>query len=1092
MAKSPQDLSPSQMPHRLIRASAGSGKTFKLSRRYLSLLRDGAEPRSILATTFTRKAAGEILERVLTTLADSAASEEAAGRLRKELDDFPVLGDSRLDVERSRALLRELCRHLHQLSISTLDSFFHRIITCFALDLGLPAAMQVLDDNDPQIERLRLEAIEAVLAEAAASDAAFATLMDLLRRLHHDQTRRSVTQAIDDIVSELYDVYREQPNAAAWHGLTAEQPALDESALVDASQALVDLEATTPTTKAGKPRSRFADALSNIIAAVHARQWQRLLEIPLVQRIWAGDAQYDRAEIPDDWQRAIGRVIQHASTRTLEQIAAATSATHELLRRFDEHFASRKRAEGIVTFADLTATLSRRPPALDEVYYRLDGQVRHLLLDEFQDTSLQQWQVLGPLAMETAADATDERSFFCVGDQKQAIYGWRGGCAALFDHVREQLNLPASAEQPLNRSFRSAQPVLDVVNQVFEAPQNLAMFDNEPTIREAVRQWSAGFEQHTAAKRQLAGYVALSNSPAAGDMDEGSPVDNLHELYVAQRIVDLTRRHPGRSIGVLVGTNRYAGLLLDLLHQQNIPASGEGGVAVTDDYFVNLVLAAMRLADHPGDEVVLFQLFHSPMAAVLGLDAITTAQAMRVSRQVREQLLGDGYGATVSQWARQLARQGDRRNALRLTQLAQLAEDYESRRTLRPMDFVRYIERQRIEQMRDAAVRVMTVHKSKGLDFDIVVLPQLLQSSLIGAVQANAVCTLRREQTGPILAVVRSGSEATRALSPILQEAYDQQRERRVQDDLSGLYVAMTRARHAVHMIVPPIERTQRGPSSKGWSNLTYATLLRQALVGDRDQPDYEGPQVLFEHGDPDWDDNRSAAQTSIEVVSQAPVSMPMALALSKSSGRRGWPATSPSQLEHSGRLRGRDLLTVGGETARLRGVVMHALFEHVAWLDDGEGQALEPADWLPHARAAAGQVDEATLTAWVQVFLDKLRQPAIRQALSRPAGVGGPTALHREWPMVWREDGQLFQARADRVVVKQNEQTQPVQATIIDFKTDDVTTDAALAEAVQRYQPQLAAYARAVCRALELPLSAVQARLLFTVPGQVLPVSLE
>ena len=102
---------------------------------------------------------------------------------------------------------------------------------------------------------------------------------------------------------------------------------------------------------------------------------------------------------------------------------------------------------------------------LDEVVYRLDGQVAHLLLDEFQDTSALQWRVLRPFAQRVIRGGED-RSFFCVGDVKQAIYGWRGGVAEIFDALDDEFGgLPSQA---LNESFRSSPVVIDCVNQVFE------------------------------------------------------------------------------------------------------------------------------------------------------------------------------------------------------------------------------------------------------------------------------------------------------------------------------------------------------------------------------------------------------------------------------------------------------------------------------------------------------------------------------------------------------------------------------------------------------------------------------------------------
>src|SRR5690606_33260183 len=141
-----------------------------------------------------------------------------------------------------------------------------------------------------------------------------------------------------------------------------------------------------------------------------------------------------------------------------------------------------RREHGLLLFSDVPLMLARMMPAgpgddrptLEPLYYRLDGRVQHLLLDEFQDTSPPQWSILRPFAEEIRAGAGSareggpRRSFFCVGDVKQAIYGWRDGCAEVFDQVVADLHLPAGAQETLATSRRTAPVVLDVVNEVFE------------------------------------------------------------------------------------------------------------------------------------------------------------------------------------------------------------------------------------------------------------------------------------------------------------------------------------------------------------------------------------------------------------------------------------------------------------------------------------------------------------------------------------------------------------------------------------------------------------------------------------------------
>ncbi|MDP7347618.1 MAG: UvrD-helicase domain-containing protein, partial [Phycisphaeraceae bacterium] len=137
----------------LIRASAGTGKTYSLSNRYLTLLAMGAQPQTMLATTFTRKAAGEILERILKRLATAARDDASAAQLAEQLH-LPLA-----DLTQVRRMLNDVTQSLHHLSVSTIDSFFHRMVQCFRYELDIPPGVTIIADGDPVAVQLRGQAI---------------------------------------------------------------------------------------------------------------------------------------------------------------------------------------------------------------------------------------------------------------------------------------------------------------------------------------------------------------------------------------------------------------------------------------------------------------------------------------------------------------------------------------------------------------------------------------------------------------------------------------------------------------------------------------------------------------------------------------------------------------------------------------------------------------------------------------------------------------------------------------------------------------------------------------------------------------------
>jgi hypothetical protein len=379
-----------------------------------------------------------------------------------------------------------------------------------------------------------------------------------------------------------------------------------------------------------------------------------------------------------------------------------------------------------------------------------------------------------------------------------------------------------------------------------------------------------------------------------------------------------------------------------------VAASGEGGTPATDDPAVNAILAALTLADHPGDSIAAFHVLGSPLSPIVGLTSLVPAQVRAVAANIRHDFLIDGYGSVVTRWARALAASCNLRGVQRLTQLIELADAYDGDATLRPGDFVRLVATTPVEEPSPAAVRVMTVHKAKGLEFDMVVLPQLERP--MAQVRDAAVYVMRNAPTGPIAAVFRAADKTVRDLSPQLTAAYQQEVTRRLQDDLCALYVAMTRPRHALHLIVKPLKSKKDGtPGSKGLSNASPAAVLRQALRPAGFQESFAGGQTLYAHGDPDWNIPSEPGALATGVVRSSSGVAPNLPARAQTPARvnestnqrindatslRSWRQVTPSSLESAGIVHAADLLTIDPSPAALRGSILHAWFALIEFSD--------------------------------------------------------------------------------------------------------------------------------------------------------------
>jgi len=275
------------------------------------------------------------------------------------------------------------------------------------------------------------------------------------------------------------------------------------------------------------------------------------------------------------------------------RVAMQTEATFQLLEKFDVEYQRLKYSHRAMRFEDVTRRVGDIRSLVDEgrLSFRLDSRIDHLLLDEFQDTSPRQWRVLRPLSERVSSGAGDT-SFFCVGDVKQAIYGWRGGVAEIFDAIDRQLD--DLKQESLNISFRCSQPVIDTVNRVFDG---ISKHPSLGRAENAVRRWCDRFKRHETAKRELAGYVELLTSPRPV---EGETQRDITIGFAARRIAEVVAEVPSERLLVFEAREGWQPLCeflgVDVPEGEPFPHVNDSAAFVTrthqpmdDDFMRNMV-----------------------------------------------------------------------------------------------------------------------------------------------------------------------------------------------------------------------------------------------------------------------------------------------------------------------------------------------------------------------------------------------------------------------------------------------------------------------------------------------------------------------
>ncbi len=836
-----------------IKASAGSGKTFQLSKRYLRLLFQNTNPSEILATTFTRKAAREILERILARLIDAIKSPEAARRL---IDDLGMETNNALaDCQKAFWLL---IKNLHNIQICTLDSYCSKLATCYSLELGLPYDWRIVESQRELELRLR-----ALLDVANEDRARTETMLNLLAA---GETSRSVVQQLLNETGMLANVWSECL-PGAWQQIKPIKPYPDSE--------LYEIESELTEYHAFCNGKLIKNAIEDLLKDLQKRAWDDALQGKLLRNQLSDEqrGKFGASKLDDELMAILDRLLDYIRPEIHNQIANRNRGTELLLSSFDEKLAAVMRAERSFSFHDITLAVARAMSSdFANWQTRTDARIEHLLLDEVQDTSALQLQVLKPLIervstnVEQGMFATNaaSNSFFSVGDPKQSIYGWRGGLPEVFDEIEHLV--PELQKPTLAKSFRSSPVIIDFVNQFFGAlartdEKGKNAFDYFKAGRDA---WLQDFEPHSTEKSGMPGYVAIETYPAS-DEEETDPETGetvrLGEIdYAARYIADLANRAPDKTIGVLLRSNKPMAELLAQLKSLGIPASSEGRSTIADDPVVSALLALLWLIDHPSDSAALYHVTHRPLEVLLELPFPCEPHLLEQKvATLRREIADFGFAKVMERWLNKLRSMLTAQELERVNVLEQVAHEMDVEKDVSVTRFVQYVRSVQISLPTPDRIRLMTIHSSKGLEFDIVVLPEL-NGNMIG--QRPQYASKRVNKIGPIEIASRWANKNIRPiLDRRIEDMFDEYENRQVRESISLLYVAFTRAIHDLRILLTPQKQKANEPVG-----VSYTRVIRKTLDLSLTEPKTN----CFQLGNPDWvslADQASAEPTSSTVM---------------------------------------------------------------------------------------------------------------------------------------------------------------------------------------------------------------------------------
>ncbi len=685
-------------------ASAGSGKTFNLVVRYLSLLFMGEESESIVALTFTNKAANEMRERVIETL----RSLEKRGELAEIIK---VSGLSEMEILASRnSILWKLLRS--EIKIFTIDTFFGMILRKFALNAG------IMPTFSASIGHHEVKFLKRFLHEIEISGE-----MEELIRLSMLSTKR-----LDDIFTLLGSLY-------------AKHKELSPEVFPKVTQ-------TSDPMKRAMELARELSAL--VCTKVLSDRARKTMDIEnyddLLKKSWVFRPSLEYWDFKKIYEPEMDRLLFGIQEAIKLQMQMRESQFLCALERILKIYIKSRQALIIqnneLTFDDITLMvhdLLRGKLESEFLYFRLDSFMKHLLLDEFQDTSVIQFDILRPLIEEIASGigVNEGGSFFFVGDVKQSIYRFRGGVSELFYQVADHFDVQV---KPLEVNYRSRAQVVEFVNRIFEG-----------TMERYIPQASV----------QAGGYVEVCFS------DE--PLKEVLEQVNA--LIFLGIRED--AIAVLCATNSDATALQEMLEINTINVVSEATSRLIHQRSVAALIEYLRYC-YFGAEI-----YAHNCAALLGIEVALVNRCGIVDLQAQsiEFIIEHSIG--------------DKSAMLFIEKMSQYP-DIEA--------FVFEIERldASAPQSEQHGVRIMTVHKSKGLEFEHVIVMDRL------GVMKSRSDTFVYDYDGIALKRLFIRTKGREELDSEYKRALDKEATLSQQDQMNALYVALTRSIQSLCIVAKP------------------------------------------------------------------------------------------------------------------------------------------------------------------------------------------------------------------------------------------------------------------------------------------------
>ncbi|NKI26544.1 UvrD-helicase domain-containing protein [Arenibacter sp. 6A1] len=809
-------------PYKIYNASAGSGKTYTLAKEYLKIILSpnfNQNYRNILAITFTNKAVNEMKQRILGSLFTFS-------QVKQNQEVPPMLADisKELDTDaitiglRAKKALKEILHNYAFFDVSTIDKFTHRLIRTFAKDLKLPQNFEVVLDTDLLLD----EAIAKLLNKAGSNKQLTKVLVDFALEKIDDDKSWDVSLDLHKIGRLLFNENQadhlkklEGKSIDDFLGLkkilVSQIKMLHEKILEDANAILGIINDNGLDTKNFKggyfPKFIIKIAEGTIVNKFDAQWQQNFATDPL----YAKTCKQPIKDILDGLHPTFVEMFEEIKENIVILFLVKNSYSNivplTVLNAIQQEIKALEKERDILPISSFNRIISNeiKDQPAPFIYERIGEKYRHYFIDEFQDTSEMQWNNLIPLvanALEGFEDQDNKGSLLLVGDAKQAIYRWRGGKAEQFlNLISETENpfvfLPSTANLPAN--YRSHEEVIKFNNDFFTTTSQF--LENE-------------VYQHLFLEGNQQEYNRRKGGLVQVDFIEDNDEQHENEVYceaVLKSIEEVReKKYPLKDICILTRKRKHGVLLADFLTQKNIPIISSETLLLNSSPKVRFLVNLLQYSLHPEDLEVCFSLLsflsegkedqHRFIHGHLqDLGALFLEEYSFNIEIIKHSSVYDGLEYAIKKF--QLANTSD----AYLTYLMDVVLEIEQKEGTHSQAFLAHWEKKKGGLSITApenldAVQIMTVHKSKGLEFPIVIFP-FANTNIYEEIDAKLWLQVDPDTFGGFEEILINKKQEVLQYGEQAGTIYNEEQHKLELDAFNILYVALTRAEKALYVI---------------------------------------------------------------------------------------------------------------------------------------------------------------------------------------------------------------------------------------------------------------------------------------------------